>query len=861
MPNRPSDRGGLAPSAVLGLIGTRGPIVRAEVANLSLREKVRLLTGETAWSTYALERIGLRAMVLSDGPVGVHGVTDDIADWSLLFPAPSALAATWDIQAAQTLGQLLAVEARRKGVDVVLAPVVNLQRTPVAGRHFEYYSEDPILTGNIAASLVRAIQGHGVGVCLKHFVANDSETERTSYIARMEERALREVYLAPFEQVVREASPWSIMAAYNGIEAGGVVAPATEHRYLIEDVLKGEWGYDGVVVSDWLATTSTVASALGGLDLVMPGPGGPWGDRLLAQVEAGAVPVSVIDDKVARLLRLASRVSALGSGVPLDERSLTSPEALDRDHSELITRLAAQGTVVLRNDVVDGAPALPVDPQTVRTVALIGPGAVAPFVQGGGSAHVNPRSIVLPVEGLRALLPEDAEVTVHRGGRVNRFAPALNLIARASDPVTGMPGLRVEVLDGAGQVLSTSRECADWTGRREVGPGQSAAHRVRVSTNVRLDEPGIHLLGVGTVGEYEIRIDGQLVDAGTHRAGSEVLLDSSVNDPRDVPVEISIIAPRVVELVAELQVIDADGCGRFARAAIRHAPPGLSVEEEIEAAVEAARGADLAIVVVGTNLELESEGWDRTTLAVPGHQNELVSRVASANPRTVVFVNAGAPLVLPWLDVPAPGGPAAVLWWWLPGQEAGHALAATVFGTLEPAGRLPWTLPARDEDVPVPNAIPLDGVLDYHEGVDVGYRSWLQGDLEPARPFGFGLGWGEWEYERLDVGTDAAGVVQVAVRVRNDANRPAREVVQVYIEPRPDRADGPGRRLAGHAVVDADAGESADAVIALPWRVFETWDAQHRNWIRPASEFRLSVGRNVQDLRLDSVLTIPIDRP
>jgi len=275
------------------------------VARLSLEDKIRLLTGETAWSLHSLAVIGLRSVVVSDGPVGVRGVRDDSADWSLLFPAPSALAATWDVKAARQLGHLFAAEARRKAVDVILAPVVNLQRTPVGGRHFECYSEDPLLTGNIATALIASIQSHGIGVCLKHYIANDSETQRTSYLARMDEKTLREVYLAPFEQAVREASPWSIMAAYNGIDTGGEASPATEHRHLVVEILKDEWGYDGAVISDWLAARSTIEAALGGLDLVMPGPGGPWEDRLAEQVRAGTVPESVVDGRSVDLVPIA----------------------------------------------------------------------------------------------------------------------------------------------------------------------------------------------------------------------------------------------------------------------------------------------------------------------------------------------------------------------------------------------------------------------------------------------------------------------------------------------------------------------------------------------------------------------------
>ncbi|WP_454854614.1 glycoside hydrolase family 3 protein [Promicromonospora soli] len=256
---------------------------------LSAEEKVSLVVGASMWATTAVPRLGLEPVVMSDGPVGVRG--PDGAT-SAMFPAPSALAATWDLDLAARSGALFAAEARRHGVDVVLAPQVNLQRTPVGGRHFECYSEDPHLTAEIAVALVGAAQAQGVGMCVKHYVANDSETERTRYLARLDERTLREAYLAPFERLVRDVGPWSVMGAYNGADTGGVAARLLEHRPLVVDLLKEEWGYDGLFVSDWVATQSVAPAVRGGLDLQMPGPDGAWGDGLLAAVRSGEVAES-----------------------------------------------------------------------------------------------------------------------------------------------------------------------------------------------------------------------------------------------------------------------------------------------------------------------------------------------------------------------------------------------------------------------------------------------------------------------------------------------------------------------------------------------------------------------------------------
>ncbi|RFA11664.1 hypothetical protein B7R22_18515 [Subtercola boreus] len=299
-------------------------MVDRDLDSLPLGKRVRLLTGATNWILHPLEEAGLRSIALSDGPIGVRGIDDGPGE-SAQLPNPSAVAATWDLELVGRLGSLIALEAKRQGANVVLAPVVNLQRTPFGGRHFECYSEDPLLTGTIAAAYITSVQAAGVGACVKHFLGNESETDRTTYVARIDERTLRELYSAPFERAVKEAGVWSVMAAYNGIDDGVQRSAATEHGNLLKTVLKDEWGFDGVVVSDWLAANSTAATALAGLDLVMPGPGGPWEQHLLDAVQSGAVPVAEINDKVRRILTLGARVGALGN----PESTVSSPPVGD----------------------------------------------------------------------------------------------------------------------------------------------------------------------------------------------------------------------------------------------------------------------------------------------------------------------------------------------------------------------------------------------------------------------------------------------------------------------------------------------------------------------------------------------------
>ncbi|MFF7333987.1 glycoside hydrolase family 3 C-terminal domain-containing protein [Streptomyces sp. NPDC008150] len=829
------------------------------VAALPLDDKVRLLTGATPWRLHPLPAAGLRPLVFSDGPAGVRG-TGEIPGWTTAaLPSPTALAATWDEDALRRAGRILAAEARAAGVDVLLAPLVNLQRTPVAGRHFEYFSEDPLLTARLSAALVTSLQSGGVAACAKHFVANDSETDRTSYTARVDERTLREVYLAPFEYVVREAGVWTVMSAYSGIDDGVESSPAGSHHRLLTGVLKDEWGFDGIVVSDWAATTTAVAPALGGLDLAMPGPDSPWSRDLADAVRSGAVPETVVDDKVRRLLRLADRVGALGApgeqgaaqgrftayalgSRTADPAPRAAGPARAAGYADGLRELAASAMVVLRRPA---AGALPVAaPADVRRIALIGPNAVSAFAQGGGSAFVEPPYVVGFDEGLRAAFP-DARLTLEQGADAGRRLPAVDPAVLCGAPL-------VELLDGTGAVLGTL-PLASWEGTvRDFGPYAASAETLRLSAELRLTEPGEHLVEVGVVGRHRVEVDGTLVSSSDEEAdGTASVLNSSTNLPDGTAHAVQVgDVPRTARVVAELQRLRSAEFGDMFRGVLRHGPPAPGRERLLSAALDAARDADLVVVVVGTTEEVESEGWDRTSLALPGDQDALVEAVLSVAPDAVVVVNAGAPVQLPWLRRAS-----TVLWSWFPGQEAGHALADVLTGRTEPAGRLPWTLP--DADPLVPSVLPdAGGVLAYTEGLHPGYRGWLRSGREPAAPFGHGLGWTDWAYGGASWEHAEDGTVTVAVDVTNSGARHGSEVVQVYLSAPSGGPERPARWLAGFARVSAGTGATVRAEVRLARRAFEVWNPATAGWEVPPGAYTAHVGRSVADVR--RTLTVPV---
>ncbi|WEO76144.1 glycoside hydrolase family 3 C-terminal domain-containing protein [Cryobacterium sp. SO2] len=818
--------------------------LRARLATLDLATKVALVTGENSWNLRAVPAIGLRAVSLSDGPAGVRGVAQVDPLPSASFPSPTAMAATWDVAAASGIGDAFAVEAHRQGVDVVLAPVINLQRTPYGGRHFENFSEDPLLVGAMGAALVTAIQSHGIAATPKHFIANETETERTSYTAHLDERTLREVYLAPFEDAV-DAGAWAIMSAYNGVDDGVQAAPMSEHGHLVNDILKGELGFDGVVMSDWMAARRTVQTAVGGLDLAMPGPFGPWGDALLAAIEAGTVAESVLDDKVLRVLRLARRVGALDGATPATGRDDVS----GIDVAAVVRRLAARSTVVLRR----AGDVLPL--RKPASVALIGPNAVEAFTQGGGSAHVNPPYLISPADGLRAALGEGVTVTVDAGC-------TSRLTARLADPGVTDDWTIAHYAAGGHLVASTTQPAG---GHVHVTPASAAVLRVSLTGTVRLDTAGSHELGVAALGRHESFLDDVPLHRETSTAHGEDVLTSTSNNPPGGSATLTVDEPRAVRVRVELEIPDLDDFGRWSVVIVRHVAPGPSEDELLDAAVASAVAAEVAVVVVGTNDEVESEGFDRQSLALTGRQDELVRRVAATGTPTIVVVNAGAPVILPWLDEVA-----AVLWTWFPGQECGNALADVLLGRVEPAGRLPWTLPAREEDIPTRPTAPRDGRLRYDEGVLVGHRAWDAAGRQPARPFGFGLGWTDFEVTGMRAAAQALaadgtadgaadrvpdGSVDLLVTVRNTGERAGTAVAQVYLEPPAGEVVRPLRSLAGFATALIEPGEQADIPVRIRGRAFQTWDVAAHDWTTLPGEYTLHAGLHSRDT--GATLTLP----
>ena len=823
-------------------------LLASHVKTLTLEQKVRLLTGADFWSLYPEPDIGLRRLVVSDGPAGVRGELWEERDPSANVPSPTALAASWDNARVERIGRLLAGESRAKGVDVLLAPTVNLHRTPYGGRHFECYSEDPVLTAEIGAAYVRGVQGGGVGATVKHFVANDSETERFTLDARVDERTLRELYLAPFDVIAREApggaGAWAVMAAYNQVNG----TTMTEHP-MLREILKDEWGYDGVVMSDWFAARTTEAAGNAALDLVMPGPSGPWGDALVAAVREGHVSEAAVEDKVLRLLRLAARVGALKGAEPA--AAPATPWPAEQVAAEL-RGAAAAGFVLARNAEVDGSPVLPLDRGALRRVAVLGPNAAEARTLGGGSATVFPPYTVSPLDGLRAALGPGVEVGHARGARsTDRFPASVQLLQLPERDGAGVE-LRFLAPDGT-ELAREERGVAAFTWLDEFVPGVAvkAVRDVEVRTRVApAARDATYLMGGSGVGPFRLSVNGEEVfnEHITLPEGADSI--EAMMRPPQRTVRVNVPASEAAEIVLSYETGHAPNMGGNDAASVTFglivAPEPGDADAELSAAVELARGADVALVVVGTTEEVESEGFDRDSLALPGRQDELVRRVAAVNPRTVVVVNSGAPVLLPWAsDV------AGVLLSWFPGQEFGNALADVLLGEVEPGGRLPVTWPVSEGEF-LPATRPVDGVVSYDEGLFIGYRAYDRDGRSPLYGFGHGLGYTSWDYLSLDAPPVIPGEdIALTVRLRNTGTRAGREVVQAYLSKPDSDLARPARWLAGFAVVDAEAGTEAEVELTIRARALEHWDAERHGWAREDGTFRLGVGHSSDDLALE----------
>jgi beta-glucosidase len=803
--------------------------VEALLSQMTLEEQVLLLSGEDHWSLPALPRLGLGKLRVTDGPNGARGSGSAVqGSTSAAFPVAISLGATWNTELAREIGKALAEEVKTKDAHVSLAPTVNMHRSVANGRNFECFSEDPELSADLTAAFVNGLQGEGIAATVKHFAGNESEVERTTINSVIDERTLREVYLRPFEAAVKDANAWGVMSSYNKLNG----TYTAENKWLLTDVLRDDWGFDGAVMSDWFGSRTTAPTVNAGLDIEMPGPTRDRGAKLVAAVEAGEVSAETVRERARAVLRLMGRVGLLDQTPEFNERSIDRPE-----HRALIRKAGAEGIVMLKN-----AGLLPV--AEGKKIAAIGPNTKIAQIMGGGSSQLNPHYRVSPWEALESRLGTDALIYAH-GCQNHRWEPILH------------GHLDIEFFattDLSGPVVARAAGKASvdfWNPPQEDGKIDPKKFSARVKTDFLAEATGRYSFGLHAAGRARLYVNGTLVvDVWDNWTKGRTFFEEGCDE---VTGTIRLEAGQTYEIVMDFATVPASN---LSNPAFRFGVSMPLGDEAIEEAVAAAKAADIALLFVGRNGEWDTEGSDLDHIRLPGRQDELIEKVAAANKNVVVVLQTGGPIEMPWLDKVG-----AVLQAWYPGQEAGNAIADVLFGDAEPGGRLPQTFPMRWEDNPThtddPEIYPgKDGRVRYDEGVFIGHRHYDAKGITPLFPFGFGLSYSEFSLNGIEIDTGPDEVV-VSTTLQNIGARAGSTVVQLYVGEEAPKVSRPIRELKAFSKVALAAGESRKVSLTLAARDFAYFDGTAGLWRVDAGMFRLSLGFSAADLRGEATITRP----
>ena len=798
---------------------------------LTLREKISLLAGKDVWNTVPIDRLGIPSITMTDGPHGVRAPAESgrTVGPTTCFPTGVSMAASWNTALVEKVGQALGEETRGMGCDILLGPCVNIVREPRGGRNFEAYSEDPFLAGKTAVSFINGVQSQKVGTSLKHFAVNNYEVERGRASSNVDERTLREIYLAQFEMAVKEAKPWTVMCSYNRIN--GVYA--SQNDYLLNKILKEEWGFEGLVVSDWGANHTIFSSVAGGLDLEMPGPAKYYGRLLSEAVNNWQIDETRVNEAARRVLRIVLMSGRMDGTV--SKGAVNTPE-----HQKLARQLAEEAITLLKNE----GDLLPIDLRKVKTIAVIGPNAAEAVIEGGGSSHVDPSYRVSPLEALIAKLGKKVTIEYEQGCD-NFNEPPVIPLSWLTD-AEGNPGMKVELFHN--EEFSGTPERTQNQMRPEgwwwVGP-------IEKPENDHFATQWTGNLTVPTSGHYYFRL--------SHSASIRVYLDDKLFLENKAPlgetwdtsqasltVEKDLVAGKKYALRIEHTKYTGQEIVSFKlTAAVQFQ---TSVDPRQAHAIELAKKADLVLFFAGMPEGFETEGLDRPDMEIPGGQNALIAAVGKSNPRTVVILNAGAPVTMPWLD-----DVAGLVEAYYPGQENGNAVANVLLGTVNPSGKLPITFPKRLEDNPafINASYPGSREVNYGEGIFVGYRFYDKKAIEPLFPFGFGLSYTTFEYGKVKAPkkVKAGQPLEVSVTVTNTGKVAGKEIVQLYVADLQSSLPRPPKELKGFVKIELQPGESQVVTFTLDQRALSFYDPYKKQWVAEPGEFELLIGASAQDNR------------
>ena len=788
---------------------------------MTLEEKIDMLGG-TGFETKAIDRLEIPPMNMTDGPLGVRW------DEATAFPAGIAMASTWEPELIYKLGYAIADEVKAKGRHVILGPCVNIARIPMGGRNFESFGEDPFLTSSITADYIKGVQDNNVVATVKHFACNNQEHERDFVDVQIDERALNEIYLPAFKTAVTEANVLAVMSAYNKVNGHY----CSENEYLLVDKLKNEWGFDGLVMSDWGAVHSSLPTAKSGLDLEMPFGQYLNKETLLDAIKSGEVKESVINDKVRRILRVMFKIGLF------DNYKYDPSKINTKEHQQLALEVAKAGIVLLKNE----NNILPLDLTKIKSIAVIGPNGNIARTGGGGSSIVNPFYSVSPLEALKKKIGDKVKINfsvgVSLGGDTKPIEAKYFLSDNSSGKAITAEFFDNKNLEGKSVVEKTYDQINfDWGGEAPFEGFKEDIFSIRFTTMIKAPETGEFTFDVNSDDGVRFYFDDKLVinDWTNHAALSNFY---KVKLEKDKTYKI------------KLEFYEDGGSASVKLGwELPHADP-------FQGAVNLAKNSDIAILFVGTSDNYESEGFDRPDLILPADQDKLIEAVSAVNKNTIIVLTTGSPVLMEkWVNKID-----GLIEAWFAGEEAGNAIADVLLGNYNPSGKLPVTFPKQWEDCSAFGTYHTkDSVTVYSDGIFVGYRHFDKNNIEPLFPFGFGLSYTSFSYENLKINSSAiqpSDNLKFTVDIKNRGDRDGAEIVQVYINDLKSSIERPVKELKAFKKIFLKKGESKTLEFSLDKSSLSFFDPAVKDWIAEPGDFEILVGSSSRDIKLKQRFTL-----
>jgi len=782
---------------------------------MTLNEKLDYIGGEEPLYIRAIPRLGLPRIVMSDGPMGVNEYGKSTA-----YPATILSASTWDTLLVKRLGAAIATDSRSRGVNILLAPGINIYRAPMCGRNFEYFGEDPYLVSRLAVNYINGVQSHGVAATIKHFAANNQEYDRHNISSDIDERTLQEIYLPAFKAAVREAHVACVMDSYNLVNG----VHTTQNDWLNNEILKQQWKFNGLLMSDWWATYDGVAAARGGLDLEMPSGKFMNRDTLLKALKSDRISEAMIDDKVRRILRVIFRF-----GFDKLKPDLAIPKD-NAENAKIALQVAREGVVLLKND----GHVLPLSVANVKTLVVIGPNA-GTYIAGGGSSYVSPFHTTSILDGIRKITGNRIQV---------KYVPALYSLQDYIDSSRyssfGQIGIKAEYFsnpDLNGNPLVTRVEKTidhQWGNKPDIESFPDGAFSVRWSGSIKPSNTATYRLTIRANGGARLFINGHLVYDAWDKVSASLHT-------------IKIRLEKGIEYDLRFEYSNKSGFANCAFAWYDSQP-------DLQKAVDVAKESDAAIVCAGFNADLEQEGYDRT-FELPKFQDSLISLIAASNPKTIVILNAGGNVnIQRWL--PKVSG---LLHAWYPGQEGGQAVSEILFGKTNPSGKLPVSFEKEWKDSPVYHSYYDEkhtGHVYYKEGLFLGYRYWDTAHVQPAFPFGFGLSYTSFQYKSICITRQGKNRIKVSFIIKNTGPVDGAEIAQVYVHQQSCPVERPYKELKGFAKIDLKKGESKTVTVNLATRSFSYYQVDKKRFGYDPGKFDILIGSSSKNIRLTKTVYI-----